>query len=253
MQIFPNSPNKKKDIYPAYMRKGAQAVPGAEITEEPVDDAFDAIKDLPMFGDQSPAPVADDTIDSPPVGEVPGEVPSEVPAAAPAEVPVADAAPAGSVGESLDKAKEALETAEVAIADAAEAVKAGEGSATAEIEVEIEDVDKKPEGDKEDKKDKKDDKPCDDKPCDKKDEECKDDTKPDFLKKESDPGKEACAEDKKPAVKEDKPKDNVEAAAIGGFIRMANLSAQTRKEVYDYWKALGMPEEWCKALTKSEG
>ena len=48
-------------------------------------------------------------------------------------------------------------------------------------------------------------------------------------------------------------KPATEAAAIGGFHRMAHLSPQTRKEVYDYWVALGMPEEWCKALTKTEG
>ena len=85
-----------------------------------------------------------------------------------------------------------------------------------------------------------------------------------FLKKEGDPT-EACTEEKKPKVKEDKAeckdekkpeckeeKPATEASAIGGFYRMSHLSPQTRKEVYDYWMALGMPEEWCKALTKSE-
>ena len=41
------------------------------------------------------------------------------------------------------------------------------------------------------------------------------------------------------------------AKAKGKFVRMAHLSPQNRKEVYDYWVALGLPKEWCKALTKN--
>lgn len=240
MQIFPNSPDKKKDMYPKYMRKAAQvAAPGEEVTEEPFDDAFEAIKGLPMFGEE---PAATE------VTEVPAAVPGT-------EIPVADAEKPASVEQAVEKAQEAVEQAAVAVSEVAEAVKAPEAAkdegkkdespaGVAEVVVEVEDKDEAKDEGKKDEAD-----------------------KPDFLKKESDPAKkeEACAEKEKPSIAKEEDKcpececaksdckcgKSVEASAIGGFVRMAHLSPQTKKEVFDYWKALGMPEEWCKALTKN--
>ena len=240
MHIFPNSANKKKDLYPAYLKRTAQVEPGMDVTEEqePVDDAFDAIKDLPMFGDESApvdgaAPVTEVAVDGVPVAEVAPEVAPE----GAATTPIA----------AVEKAQAAVEEAAVAISEAVESIAGGADTAVVDVDVEVE----KP--GKDEKKDE----------CkDKKDEECKDedkkdekpdadDSKPDFLKKEGDPDKDE---------PKDKPKDNPfekkddgetkEAAISGGFMKMADLSPQVAKEVYEYWRALGMPEEFCKALTK---
>lgn len=228
MHIFPNSANKKKDLYPAYLKKAAQAELGAEVTEdkEPTDEAFDAIKDLPMFGDDgaSEAVGADVTIEVAPEGVPVAEVTPE-------------SAPEGAAA-AVEKAQAAVEEAAVAISEAVETISGGT-TEVAEVEVEVEDE------------------PC--KKDEKKDEECKDkddksdadDTKPDFLKKEGDPEKDDKSEDKSenPFAKKDEG-ETKEASISGGFMRVADLSPQVAKEVYEYWKALGMPEEFCKALTK---
>jgi hypothetical protein len=231
MHIFPNSANKKKDLYPAYLKKAAQAEFGAEVKEEqePVDDAFEAIKDLPMFGNEGAegAPVAEVAIDVVPEGVPVAEVAPE-------------AAPEGAAA-AVEKAQAAVEEAAVAISEAVETISGG-ATEVAEVEVEVEE-------------------PKKDEECkDKKDEECKeekkdeksdaDDSKPDFLKKEGDPDKDKSEEkSENPFAKKDEG-ETKEAAVSGGFMKIADLSPQVAKEVYEYWKALGMPEEFCKALTK---
>ena len=239
MQIFPNNPSKRKDLYPSYMTKKADgfdkidkddvagAAPCDECGAEPANEAFDAIKDLPMFGGESPigeeAPIGGAPISDEEKGE-----------SKPANAEEALA----EVKEELDEVQIAVSDAVKAVENATEAVGGPAAEGVSEVPdsavVEVEVVD-------------------DGEPTDK-------------IKKEGEPEeKEACGAKETPAVGVEAPaaapkkgekkpapeaKKEVEAAVEGKFVRISKLSPQTRKEVYDYWTALGMPEDFCKALTK---
>ena len=259
MQMFPSSAAKKRDIYPSYMVKKAQ-IEGIDLDVD-VDEAFDAIKDLPMFGNEAPcedgpcpeevSEISDETEEGVEVDELEGAEGTEGNAIEKAQDALED------VQEAVEEAAAAVE--EVAAADATEVAQPvedindnsfseeisedipgvvdddSEDSEVAEIEVEIEDDgeddDEAPDGD-------------------------------DLLKEGEDDIGDAMPEKKKPAVEEGEEGESkpqvakIEgtlefAGASGNFVRMSHLSPQNAKEVYEYWVALGLPKEFCKAMTKN--
>jgi len=238
MQIFPHSPDKKKEIYPSYMVRTA-AIDGVDMD---VDEAFEAIRELP--GLEGP-PCEEPPCEEPVVEEQPEPVAVEGDESAPPEPTEGESGEAAAV----EKAQEAVSDAQEAVEEAAAAVEevamevvsaepeaaeeeggeaeegeenggAEEGEEAAEIEIEIEGPEEEEAPGEEE------------------------------IMKE---GVEGCSgpmpAEETPVITEQDIAP--QASTEGDFERIAHLSPQNKKEVYDYWVALGLPQQWCKALTKN--
>ena len=181
---------------------------------------YDAVKDLPIFKSVE----VTDTQDVPALPASPTDVAVETETKSATE-------DIKEVAQEIKDVATQVEQISTKIQDAAE--KAGEEVAKAE---EL----------------KKDDSGKECPPCDAK----MDENKPKKMEKEGDKDKEPREpKDEKtgnPCAKKDETdeKENVEASGKSEFIRLAYTSPQTKKEIREYWLALGFPTEYVNAMIK---